>query len=602
MRYKLPLAGVALLLSANGWAGDIAYYTIEEIDVEAEGAIYGPYPAAMSEDGTFIGTYSMKAYLSKDIDIGLPFTFNRACYYDVVFCELEFYGSETYGNLNYDNAAQAWRNAQSDAQYGSYSSYMMANTLVDGFDAAILPYDSGYYTTDVKVTDVIGDSGEDQFVLGYSSAPYDGGTREFVRRAFIKFQGSDAVTSLLPEFDTNGGFSSAYKIKEVTYGNGDIKTLVVGASSISFPEDDDSDDVQEYFQSCYFSEEDDQISTLNELVSCPGFDTQAWAWDVSGLTDATQEISGFSLASEWLDDNEDNDGSDATYSASALDINSSGIAVGVSTFEYSDSEQGARQRAIVMSPSDAGEYGAPVRISEAEDGISDEDDNLYNTWAIGINDSDLIIGNREYSAVKTRNKPTEFFVYDLNAESISFPLLNKKVLSTKQRLAGDSASKSGANSQAYDINESGYIVGKADDYDQTDPVYGGSPRAQSAFLYNNNTDESWFINDLICTSNAGVVTAPRYRISSATIINDAGQVLAEGKTYPTDTDYLNKTNGTEIAFKLTPVAGIDPDDSPNCWDSELLKNTDTAFERQGGATFWLWIFALPVLLIRRFIR
>jgi len=594
MRYKLPLAGVALLLSANGWAGDIAYYTIEEIDANAEGASFGPYPSAISDDGTFIGTYSMKASLSRDIDIGLPFTFNRACQYDATFCEFEFEGSKTYGDLSYANAYQAWRNAQSDAQNGSYVSYMMGNTLVDGFDTAELPYDLGLNTTDVKVTDVFVSDAGDKIVIGYSSAPYQSGERDFVRRAFIYNKTQNVLNSLLPDFDTNGGFSSAYKIKRVG-----AKILVVGASSVSYPEGSD-----EYFNNCYFSDTYDQISTLNELVNCPGFDTQAWSWDVTDNLSVAVDggISGDALASEWLDDNQDNNGSNAIYSASALDINASGIAVGVSSFEYLNSEQGARQRAIMMTPTD-GVYGDPTELTKAADDVEgDQGDAIYNTWAVAITDANTVIGNREYNVSKSNNKPTEFFVYDIDGDSINFPLKDKKVLSTEQRLAGDSGSKTGANSRAYDINESGYIVGKADDYDQTHPVNGGSLRTQSAFLYNNKTDQSWFINDLICSSSNGVVTSPRYRIRSATVINDAGQVLAEGKQYPTDTDYTNKTNGTEIALKLTPVDGIEPDDSPNCWDSELLQSVNSSFGRQGAASFWLWIFALPVLLIRRFIR
>lgn len=610
MRYKLPLTGVVLLLSANGWAipaEGVAYYAIEEINVDAQGANYGPYPSAMSDDGTFIGTYSMKAYLSIDMDLGLPFTFNRSCQYDLVFCELEFYGSDAPGALSYDNAAQAWRNAQSDAKNGSYSSYMMGNSLVDGFDTRELPYDSGSLTTtDVKVTDVMGDSGNDQFIVGYSSAPYASYERDFVRRAFIKYQSSDFVTSLLPEFATDGGFSSAYKVKEVTYTNGGTKTLVVGASSKSHPKNG-----LEYFNNCYFSNESNQISTINELVNCPGFDTQAWAWDVTDLTDSTQNISGFELASNWLDNNADNNGSKVTYSASALDINAAGIAVGVSTFEYSNAERGGRQRAIIMTPDADGVYGVPTELTEAARDIEsegDQGDTLYNTWAIGITDGDVngdsatVIGNREYNVSKANNKPTEFFVYDLDSKSIRFPLQNKKVQTTEQRLAGDSRSKTGANSRVYDINESGFIVGKADDYDQTHPVNGGSPRTQSAFLYDNNSDQSWFVNDLICSLNAGVVTTPRYRIRSATVINDAGQVLAEGKTYLTDRDYLNRTNGTEVMLKLTPTAGMTPDESPNCWDSELLQNVNSSYERAGAASLWLWIFALPVLLVRRFIK
>ncbi|PKH01501.1 hypothetical protein CXF72_16765 [Psychromonas sp. MB-3u-54] len=616
MRYKLPLTGVALLLSANGWAlpAETAFYSVEKIDVYAEGASYGAYPSAISVDGTFIGTYSMKSYLSIDVDLGLPFTFNRDCQYDTGFCEFAFYGSKTAGHLSYYNAAQVWRNAQSDAQDSLYSSYMMANIVVDDSDTGQqLPYDADSTgSTDVKVTDVIIDSNNDQFVVGYSSAPYyydsDSYERDFVRRAFIKDQNSGAVTSLLPDFDTNGGFSSAYKIKEVTFNNV-TKTFVVGASSVSYAQDS-----PEYFNNCYFSDTSDEISTINELVNCPGFDTQAWAWEVTGLSDTTQDISGFALATQWLDDNADNNSSNVTYSASALDINAAGIAVGVSTFEYaSSSATGGRQRAIIMTPSTDnmpsgfgdGSYDAPTELTEAAreiESAGDQGDTLYNTWAIAITDTNTVLGNREYNVPQAVNKATEFFVYDIDQDSISFPLKDKKVLSTEQD--GESSAKTGANSRAYDINESGFIVGKADDYDQTHSVNGGSPRSQSAFLYNSNTDKSWFINDLICSEDGdGIVTSPYYKIRSARVINDNGTVLAEGLEYPTDTDYYNETNATEIMLKLTRNSAVSsPDFSPNCWDSALLKGVDSSYERQGAASFWLWIFALPVLLVRRFIK
>ncbi len=215
-----------------------------------------------------------------------------------------------------------------------------------------------------------------------------------------------------------------------------------------------------------------------------------------------------------------------------------------------------------------------------------------------------MIGNREYSASKNSNKPTEFFVYDIDNDSISFPLKDKKVLSTEQRLNGDSSAYTGANSRAYDINESGFIVGKADDYDQTNSVNGGSPRSQSAFLYDNDLEKSWFINDLICSEDdSGVVTTPLYKIRSARVINDNGTVLAEGRKYGSDSDYTNESDGTEVMLKLTRNTDVvSPDDSPNCWDSALLANADSDYERSGAATFWLWLFALPLLLVRRLIK
>jgi hypothetical protein len=678
MRFTVAVtASVTLLLATNSWASSDPYYNVEEINVEATDANYGPYPSAISDDGTLIGTFSMKSLLSRDIDMGLPFTFNRACQYEDAFCDLEFYGSEDTDALSYENAYQAWRNALADAPDDDYSSYMMANvidtststvdststdsdtdidtTTYNNDNTEILPFDDGDYDTDVKVTDVTGDYGEDQFVVGFSTDAYSYSSddseyqRDFVRRAFIKYSDSDYITSLLPDFyedtddddedDANGGLSSAYKVREVTI-DGYSSTFVVGASSISYPEDDDSSDVQDYYNYCYgFDDYDeDDESTLNNLVYCSGFDTQAWAWDVTDLLDTTQNLTGFELASEWLDDNEDNDSSDITYSASALDINSSGIAVGVSTFEKSSSATGGRQRAIIMSPyfDDDGDdsydstdnvyadedqtvysggdiyYGAPIELTEAVDDVDDDDgDTIYNSWAIAITDGDsddvMVIGNREYSATKSVNKPTEFFVYNLDDDTIDFPLKNKKVLTTEQKNDGDSSAKTGANSRAYDINESGFIVGKVDDYDQTQPVTGGMPRTQSAFLYDNGTDssdndESWFINDLICTEDDdGVVTSPLYKIRSARVINDDGTVLAEGWKYDTDDDYQNETNATEVMLKLTRNTDVtSPDDSPNCWDSDLLNTEEESYDRSGGASFWLWIIALPFLLIRRF--
>ncbi len=619
MKFTAALSSATLLMVSSAvWAEQAAYYDVEEIaltDTSYADYNYGPYPAAISEDGSLIGSYSMKASLSQDIDIGLPFTFNRACQYDDELCELEFYGSEAASDLSYDNAYQAWRNAQSDAQYDGYVSYMMGSTFATdaGTDTAIIPFDESYNDTDVKVTDVFISAAGDKIVIGYSSAAYDSSNqRDFVRRAFIYNQTQGVMNSLLPEFyeetgnddadDANGGFSSAYKIKQVGE-----KILVVGAGSISLPEDDDADDVQEYFQNCYFSDESDEIATLNELLYCPGFDTQAWAWDVTDYLTETasgEGISGFALATEWLDDNQDNDNSDITYSASALDINESGIAVGVSTFEYSDAATGGRQRAIIMTPDSEGNYAAPTELTAAVDDVEDDaGDTIYNSWAVGISDTNIVIGNREYSVSKAINKPTEFFVYDIDNDSILFPLQDIKVLTTEQQNNGESSAKTGANSQAYAINASGFIVGKADDYDQTHAVTGGKPRTQSAFLYDNNSDKSWFINDLICTADdEGAVTSPRYKIRSARAINDDGTVLAEGWKYDTDADYQNETNATEVMLKLTHDADSNaatPDDSPNCWQSDLLATEDNSYERSAGASLWLWILALPLLLMRR---
>jgi hypothetical protein len=597
MKFKVAVASLALMMANSTWAQDLPYYTIEEISVNAEGALYGPFPSAMSTDGEFIGTYSMKASLSSNVDIGLPFTFNRECQYDDILCDLQFQGSETAGQLSYFNAYRAWRNAQSDAASG-YESYMMANTLLSGSDEAESPFLPANNSSDIKTTDVTDIIGSERFVVGYASAPYESGTREFVRRAYIKSE-SGAVTALLPEFMSSGGFSSAYKLQQVTYANSEQKVLVVGAASRSYPRDN-----IEYFNDCYNSSEYNDRYEMNDLVRCPGFDTQAWAWDVTALVagQSSDELAGFPIATTWLENNESNKGN-LTFSANAFDMNVSGIAVGTSTFEYSNNSEGARQRAIIMTPDANGVYGKPTELTVATTGISDQEDSIYNTWALTISDEGIVTGNREFSIAKGRNKATEFFVYDNKKKTIKLPLLDKKVATTSQRVESGGnyfLAKNGANSRVYDANEAGLIVGEVDDFDQTDPVYNGSPRSQTAFLYNNSKNQAWLMNDLICKQSGGVVTSPRIRIRTARVINNEGVVLADGFKYENNNDYKYKVNGVLTVFKLTPNSTLTPNESPNCWESDLLKVNDEPYERQGASMFWLWIFSLPLVFIRRF--
>ena len=608
MKFKVTLvsASLALLVANNSWAQDLAYYDIEEISVNAEGALYGPFPVAMSDDGEFIATYSMKAIISADIDIGLPFTFNRDCQYDDEICELEFYGSESSSDLSYLNAYQAWRNAQSDADLGSYTQYMFGNTLLSGVDEAESPYwsssdDGDEQSSDIKTTDVTDELADfgDRFVVGYASDPYESGLRDFTRRAYIKSASAGVVTPLLPEFTDDGGFSSAYKLQEVTYVDGSVKTLVIGAASRSYAADD-----SDYFDYCFNSDEDDYVYDINDLVYCPGFDTQAWAWDITDMVEG-EEQTGFALATEWLEDNTENQNS-LTFSANAFDMNASGIAVGASTFQYSTASEGGRQRAIIMTPTDSGEYDTPTEITAATDDISDQEDWIYNTWALTISDAGIIAGNREYATSKGVNEAIEFFVYDNETQDVKIPLDDLKVATTKQRLETGSytVEKTGANSRVHDANEDNFMVGEVDDYDQLEPVSDGSPRAQAAFLFDNSTDQAWLINDLICSIDTdGVVNVPLIRIRSARVINDDGVVLAEGYKYPTEDDYTNLTNAEQMAFKLTPNADVaSPNDSPNCWDSSLLNLEEEDYERQGGGSLWLMLLTLPLVFIRRFKR
>lgn len=638
MKYTASISIAALLSVGSAWADETpAYYDYEVFPIDNEGENYGPFPSAISESGDLISAYAFRAQLTQDTDIGLPFTFNQACFFDDDICELQFYGSENEDDLSFENAYQAWRNAMSEIDSGETSpiSYFLAGTFeITGNSGGLgnealgdsLPIEGFGELTDVKITDVVELASGASYTIGYGSAPYDSdANRDFVRRAFITEVGNNAASiSLLPtefedeETDDYGGFSSAYKMREITFTDSVddsltfTKTLIIGHTSQSFASDSTT-----YFDNCYNSDETNYRFSNNDLDLCPGFDTQAWAWafDEATVVDG-DELSGFALATEWLDD--DRDGSDATYSAAAFDINNVGIAVGTSTFEYFDGETGARQRAIIMEPAtvDGTEetvtYEEPTQLTLATSGVSDQDDSIYNTWAETITDydelnsdnSNIIMGNREFSITKGRNNPIEMFIYDYDNDEIAFPFVNKKVQSTRQRLDNDSAALNGANSYGYDMNNNGLVVGKADAYNEFAPVTDGNPRNQSAFLYDNNTDASWFVEDLMCSENAnGEIIKPLIRLRSATAINDEGDIVAEGFQYASDEDYKFLLNATPIIVKLTATdINADPNSSPNCWNSDVLQEVDENFERSGAASFWLWLFALPLLLIRRFIK
>lgn len=75
----------------------------------------------------------------------------------------------------------------------------------------------------------------------------------------------------------------------------------------------------------------------------------------------------------------------------------------------------------------------------------DSDNVLSNTWAVAANSQGIVVGNQKYSKVKSRNKPTEMFVYDSkNATTATIPFENKPY--------------SGSNSEAAGLNESGQVV------------------------------------------------------------------------------------------------------------------------------------------------
>jgi len=580
---KIAIAIISgLSISHLAFAGDAPYYTLKEIGSIPTGANFGAIPTAMSDDGKIFATQAMKAAILPSIDLGLPFTFNKDCQYDRDICELVFEGSENSQDISFENAYRQWRNAQSNAVAG-YSSYVFANISSGEFTQAS--------NENAKITDILNDA---SLFVGYRSLPGGtGGEAGQASKAFISDGSTE--TLLLGPYTAKGGFSAAYKIKKV--GG---KTYVIGSVGVSLPKNGD------YYQYCYNTEELDSRYNYNDLTYCPGFDTQPYYWEISGTT-ITKQGYLTNNQNKWLGDREEQ-----PLTASALDINKAGVAVGFSSFSDYDGDHGGRTRAISMTPDAQGKYTLdPKRLELTTSNISkDKDEYIYNTWGFYISDKKslsgnyVVVGNSESNITKRRNKPVEFFITDDKNSAIVFPLKDKRVLSTKQRNDGTSESRDSMNSRAFDATtvapDQTWVVGEADDYDQIHPVYEGTPRSQTAFLYDSKSNKSWRISDLICEKKGGVVTCPLYRLRSARVISDdASILLVEGFKYPTADAYKNRDSATPVTLKLTRTTVKSPNDAPNAWDSELLKDEDESYSREGGSAFWLLLLSLPLLIVRR---
>ena len=253
MKYKISITIAALLSASSAWAVTTsAYYSYEILSPDTGDSNYGPFASAISDKGV-VGVYATKAVVDQNLDVGLPYTFNQACFYDDEVCDLIYSGSDSSSDLSYDNAYKAWRvaTAQMDQGILDPESYFMG--AAD--DVEIIGFGSD---TDVAITDVAEIDGT-SLVVGYGSAPYSDGERDFVRRGFVTTAGdSSASISLLPDYygdddeGVEGGFTSAYKIRTVTYSGGDTKTLIIGSSSKSLAGGD-----SEYFDYCYNEGDDD---------------------------------------------------------------------------------------------------------------------------------------------------------------------------------------------------------------------------------------------------------------------------------------------------------------------------------------------------------
>ena len=128
-----------------------------------------------------------------------------------------------------------------------------------------------------------------------------------------------------------------------------------------------------------------------------------------------------------------------------------------------------------------------------------------------------------------------------------------------------------------------------------------------AFLYNINSGNSWYLNDLICGTdsdgaNACEQNGKYYYLAYANAIADDGTIAATAYRYDSETDWENQNDPTTVTVKLTPNESFDTDgDVP---DSAVVTNqlpsTDLG-EDDGGGSLGLGLLGglLGLGLIRR---
>jgi len=580
---KTKLAGIiSLVLCTTAVASTTA------IVVDNSGADFGPYVSAMDTSSAATNTLTSVTYSQKfaqqfSYDIGAPWTYNEYCVSDSDVCEMFWDGSKA----DFSDGLFVWRrnilNTYNDRN-GTYESETTSS--VNGTEVS-----SASLSQSRKITALNG-----AVEVGYGTS-----AGNIVRRGYY------GSTQLEPEFAEKGGFSSAYDAADISVSKSSSptltfnKTLIVGQASVQWSNADDAD----RFEYCFNYPIDDDRYDYDDLYNCPGFDLQASFWDETGGT-----ASYLAGKTSWL-----NTGSYANYIANAYAINTSGFAVGFSTQQIYSSTSGGRARATIFKPtveSDTVLSYAMTEITKPKtDAGSDYNDVIRDTVAIDITDSVyvsasspfvaadgtdsdaqafIVVGNRTYNQPQNRSYATEFYTYDVKTQETRYPFMANPI--------------KGASSQVSKINNDGIVVGWRDARGETTPTADGSPRFQSAFIYDYKTKKSAYLDDLYCQEQTKAGNEVTYRLSNAISISDPDAngnvvVVSNGYDYKSEANYKNRTGSTPAVFSMT----ISADDLDNLsTTSQCPIKAEEDYSRSGGSMNLFILLPTMLLLFRRFKR
>ncbi|NQZ91774.1 MAG: DUF3466 family protein [Moritella sp.] len=575
---KTKLAGIiSLLLCSNA----LAAVAVDVIAEQEDSSRFGPFVSAMdtSSAATSTAIYTNTYAQAFTYDIAAPWTYNEYCQYDDDVCDMFWEGSKSDGS----DGLYVWRRNILNTYNANYVSETEYEIL--GVDNITPPS-----ADSTKVT-AINSLGEK---IGNITIATD-----FTRRGF---HGSTPL--LANDFTGTGGdnegFSAVYDFTDVVLP-GFSKTLIVGQSSVSWSNQNDSDG---RFNACFNAAVDDDRYDYDDLYYCPGFNLQASYW----VSDDTGNVKTFS--STWINGLVGSE-SDATYIANAYAINTSGFAVGFSTQNIYSSDSGGRARATIFKPTvaagalsyamseitqpktDAGsDYNDVIRDTVA----IDITDNIYNTTTkvfdpatVSTNASQgfIVVGNRTFEAIQNRSRATEFYTYDIASGTVRYPFKENPI--------------KGATSQVSKINNDGLIVGWRDARGETSPREDGSARFQSAFIYDYKTQKSAYLDDLYCQ---GIDDSDvKYRFANAISVSDnisgSYTIVANGFDYKNLENYKNRVGSSPVVLTMT----ITQDDLDSLsTTSQCPVKADEDYERSGAGMGWFILLPTMMLLFRRFKR
>ncbi|GGB64334.1 DUF3466 family protein [Shewanella inventionis] len=336
------------------------------------------------------------------------------------------------------------------------------------------------------------------------------------------------------------------------------------------------------------------------------YQTRAFVWDLNNLDeDGLPERTELELG---LTPDED---STLIYTAQGLGINSNGDVAG-------------RSHVYRNGDDDDLYFDAAYWIKDANGDYQYNwvtmDDDVYYSIAYDINDSGILVGS--YSKYISGYLRSKFFTFDTNnpEEGITTP-------------NDFQTSLSDLSSKPKDINNKGQVVGYIEStYDKE------KPRPKVGFLYDMTTSEFVNLNDqLTCESKGyerdtdgnwvrhtvsvqdgtGEILTYNTEISvvEANSINEDGTIVGTGfilkPEYQYDTDgeliigenglplFELDGNGDPVTSYLPRMVVLKPTAGEACDTSDAVEDTD--YERLGAASFG-WLFALPLLWLRRRVK